>query len=348
MAFQNFDLSQYMQRPPTASDIRRQAQAGPSGNQNRSSRNYGFNPGGPGMPAGFNQDQMAQRMAALMGGGSGSSSFPGAPNAGSGGLFPSIGSGPYGIRDQAPGLLGYDLERQQGAYDAAFQGQSQALGQAAQMFAGMGGSLQSIGVSGLEEIRGLNQDALGAFEANKAATLGDAKNRYLGNQASNVAATSGRIASEKNRIMSDPTMSPAQKNAMVQELSFGIGQQGYGAAQGAFSEYQALNTGLQAQFAGQEQQLRGQNTGFIGQAYDRLGQLTATGQQAGAAGLAQVGQLMGAMPQQLVSLFGGLTNLEQFRQGTPWQTTFRGDGPYGLRGTISGMPGQTFNGNQYR
>jgi len=342
MPFQNFDLSKYMQRPQTASQMRQEAWSGPSGNQNRST-------GGAGLPRGFNQDQMAQRMAAMMGGGRQSQNFPGAPTGGNqsmgprgNGLFPSIGSGPYGIRDQAPGLLGYDLERQQGAYDQAFQGQQQALGQAAQMFAGMGGSLNQIGVSGLEEVRGLNQEALGAFDANRKATMASAENRYLGNQASNVAATSGRIANEKNRIMSDPTMSPAQKNAMVQELSFGIGQQGYGAAQGAFSEYQALNTGLQAQFAGQEQQLRGQNTGFIGQAYDRLGQLTATGQQSGAAGLAQVGQLMGAMPQQLVSLFGGLTNLEQFRQGTPWQTTFRGDGPYGLRGTISGMPGTTF------
>lgn len=274
---------------------------------------------------------------------SGSSNFPGAPTSGQGGLFPSIGSGPYGIRDQAPGLLGYDLERQQGAYDAAFAGQQQNLGQAADMFAALAGNLTGIGVSGLEEIRGLNSEALGAFEENKKQTLGLAKDRYLGNQASNVAATSGRIAADKNRIMSDPTLSPAQKSAMVQELSFGIGQQGYGAAQQAFGEYQALNTGLEAQFAGQEQQLRGQNTQFIGQAYDRLGSLASTGGQAGAAGLAQVGQLMGAMPQQLVSLFGGLTNLEQFRQGTPWMTQFNGGGR-GLTGTISGMPGQTFTG----
>ena len=292
-------------------------------------------------------DDLSKRVGGLFQGApSGSSNFPGAPTSGQGGLFPSIGSGPYGIRDQAPGLLGYDFNRQQGAYDAAFAGQQQNLGQAADMFAALAGNLTSIGESGLEEIRGMNQQSLDAFEANRRSTMADAQNRYLGNQASNVAATSGRIAADRNRIMSDPTLSPAQKNAMVQELSCGIGQQGYGAAQQAFGEFQALNTGLQAQFAAQEQQLRGQNTQFIGQAYDRMGQLAATGGQAGAAGLAQVGQLMGAMPQQLVSLFGGLTHLERFRQNTPWMTTFRGGG-YGLTGSISGMPGQIFVGNQF-
>lgn len=262
-----------------------------------------------------------QGIQALFGINSGSN-FPGAPGA-EGGLFPSIGSGPFGIRDMAPGLLGYDLERQQGAYDQAFAGQNAAFDSAQAMFQGLAGELSKVGESGLSEIRDMNQQNLDAFQENKAETLAGAKDRYLGSQASTVAGTSGRIASERARIQNDPSLSPAQKNAMIQELSFGIGQQGYGAASQAHSEYQALNTGLEASFAQQEAGLRGQNTGFVSQGYDRLGQLTAQGQQAGASGMMQLGQLRGAMPQQLVSLFGGLTNLEQFRQGTSGPVSYQ-------------------------
>ena len=294
---------------------------------------YGTGPG----PA---QGVFTQGLLAMFGQNRGSN-FPGAPGGPAGGFFPSPGSDTRGVLPQGTNLMQYDLERQQGAFDQAFAQQSGLIGEAADMFRGMGSKLEGIGQSGLEEIRGMNADQLAAFEKNKASTLAGAKDRYRGTQASNVAAASGRIASEKARIQNDPNLSAAQKNAMVQELSFGIGQQGYGAASQAFGDYQQLNTGLESQFAGQEANIRAQNTGFVGQGYDRLGQLTAQGQAGAASGMAQLGQLAGSMPQQLVSLFGGLVGLEQFRKNLPHTQQFgMGRGPAGGQ---AGYPNWTIN-----
>lgn len=228
-------------------------------------------------------------------------------------LFPDLGTdeNQRGFRDLATAFMERDSLRQQELFDQAAQRQRGFEGEAAQALRDAGAGAIRRGESGLEEIRGMTQEAQARFDAESGRIRSEAADRQLGFEASQIAGTQGALQAQMAQIDRDPMLTAAQRQQLKTELRSQMGQQASGVIAQSQQAHQAMMTGLETGLLQTDVGLRQANMQQIGAAYDRLQQAEIQAGQLQAQGFTQLAQLSG-QADGMVSLFGNLANLLTF------------------------------------
>lgn len=260
--------------------------------------------------------------------------------AGGDSFFPDLG-GPNedGFRDLASRFLGRDVSEQQRVFDEAAARQRAFAGEAAEALRGGAAGIREAGVSGLEEIRGLTQDAQADFDQESTRIRAESRERFLGDTASQVAGASGSLASRISDIENDPMLTPAQKMQLKGEAQNQVGQQTTANISAQIQGFQNRELQTDLNLLSTEVGMRQSNIGQIQQAYDRLGKAELSAAQLESQGFAQLAALEG-QADGVASLFGSLAQLAAFEQSTRLPITM----DFGMDG---GTFVPSFTGNQF-